>query len=366
MKQVVAFAVVGSCGLAAAAHGSLAQGTAAAPGGFVQAGAYPSTNGCVGSVYVGNDLTTLCGQGVDFHEQAFAGNGSASAAAANSAPGANGPLNQSISGSAGLGYVRVQGSNAYTDYANFANAVLDGGWNESFTVSHPSFSGQGGFMVFRLHARGQMHTEGLSGSAVVEVQPYKNHVRIPWNAYYAQEGSDVGSASGGNQFARWGLASYGLPDNRTVDASVTMSVPFTFGTPFTLGVYARGIAAQRSSGGFNGPSSDWLDFSTNGVEWAGITAVRDAGGAMVSGATVVSGSGIDWTPPLSSCDSIDYNGDGLFPDTADIDDFLSVFSGGACPTSTCGDIDFNNDGLFPDTLDIHALLSVFSGGPCLR
>ncbi len=67
--------------------------------------------------------------------------------------------------------------------------------------------------------------------------------------------------------------------------------------------------------------------------------------------------------PAALCDSIDFNGDGLFPDTQDIDDFLSVFSGGAC--STCGDIDFNNDELFPDTSDIDALLTVFSGGPCV-
>ncbi len=65
------------------------------------------------------------------------------------------------------------------------------------------------------------------------------------------------------------------------------------------------------------------------------------------------------------CDSIDFNGDGLFPDTLDIDDFLSVFAGGECPTGTCGDIDFNNDGLFPDTADIDSLLSVFSGGACV-
>ncbi len=65
------------------------------------------------------------------------------------------------------------------------------------------------------------------------------------------------------------------------------------------------------------------------------------------------------------CDPIDFNGDTLFPDTADIDDFLSVFSGGPCSTGTCGDIDFNNDTLFPDTLDIDSLLSVFSGGACL-
>lgn len=31
----------------------------------------------------------------------------------------------------------------------------------------------------------------------------------------------------------------------------------------------------------------------------------------------------------------------------------------------CDDIDFNNDALFPDTRDIDAFLSVFSGGPCL-
>ena len=65
------------------------------------------------------------------------------------------------------------------------------------------------------------------------------------------------------------------------------------------------------------------------------------------------------------CDDIDFNRDGLFPDTADIDDFLSVFSGGACSTGTCGDVDFNNDGLFPDTMDIDILLRVFSGGGCV-
>ena len=71
------------------------------------------------------------------------------------------------------------------------------------------------------------------------------------------------------------------------------------------------------------------------------------------------------TQPGNVCDSIDFNNDGLFPDTVDIDDFLSVFSGGSCSTGTCGEVDFNNDGLFPDTADIDSLLSVFSGGACL-
>lgn len=66
-----------------------------------------------------------------------------------------------------------------------------------------------------------------------------------------------------------------------------------------------------------------------------------------------------------TCDPIDFNGDGLFPDTDDIAHFIAVFGGAPCPTGTCGDIDFNNDGLFPDTDDIGALIRVFGGGPCV-
>jgi uncharacterized membrane protein len=70
-----------------------------------------------------------------------------------------------------------------------------------------------------------------------------------------------------------------------------------------------------------------------------------------------------WTS-APSCDSIDFNRDGLFPDVGDVNAFLSVFSGGACPTPSCGDIDFNNDGNFPDNGDIDAFLRVMSGGAC--
>lgn len=66
----------------------------------------------------------------------------------------------------------------------------------------------------------------------------------------------------------------------------------------------------------------------------------------------------------AQCDSIDFNRDGLFPDTQDVDDFRSVFAGGASSTGEHNDIDFNNDGIYPDTEDLAALLRVFAGGPC--
>lgn len=68
---------------------------------------------------------------------------------------------------------------------------------------------------------------------------------------------------------------------------------------------------------------------------------------------------------VPECDDIDFNNDGLFPDTTDIFDFLAVFSGAECPSASgCNDVDFNNDEVFPDTADLTAFLRVFSGGEC--
>jgi hypothetical protein len=67
---------------------------------------------------------------------------------------------------------------------------------------------------------------------------------------------------------------------------------------------------------------------------------------------------------IPTCDSIDFNGDGLFPDDQDLVDFLSVLAGGPCSTGTCTDIDFNNDCLFPDDSDLVSFLSVLAGGGC--
>jgi len=133
-----------------------------------------------------------------------------------------------------------------------------------------------------------------------------------------------------------------------------------------LGLAASSAAAQDNipwytidgGGGFCSGGEYTLEDGTIGQP--------DAGEMTGGGYTLLGGY---WnTTGNEPCDSIDFNNDGLSPDTADIDDFLSVFSGGPCSTAPvpgCNDIDFNNDLLFPDTADIDALLSVFSGGPCL-
>ncbi len=121
-----------------------------------------------------------------------------------------------------------------------------------------------------------------------------------------------------------------------------------------------------------------LGVSTNAINKTRLGVIKSATSDMLIAAWADGASGsadilaqninVDGTlgPAGPACDSIDFNADGLYPDTADIDDFLSVFSGGPCSNDpNCHDIDFNNDSLYPDTLDIDSLLSVFSGGACL-
>jgi glucose/arabinose dehydrogenase len=74
--------------------------------------------------------------------------------------------------------------------------------------------------------------------------------------------------------------------------------------------------------------------------------------------------GFDCTP-AGGCNDLDFNNDGVTPDTLDIMDFLGVFGGGACSNDpNCDPIDFNNDGVTPDNDDIEDFLRVFGGGEC--
>ena len=68
------------------------------------------------------------------------------------------------------------------------------------------------------------------------------------------------------------------------------------------------------------------------------------------------------SPCQVTCDSIDFNNNGVFPEDQDVIDLFSVLSGSAC--DTCNDIDFNNNGVFPEDQDIIDFFVVLAGGDC--
>jgi glucose/arabinose dehydrogenase len=65
------------------------------------------------------------------------------------------------------------------------------------------------------------------------------------------------------------------------------------------------------------------------------------------------------------CDTIDFNGNGAFPEDQDVIDFFNVLAGGDCSQgNTCNDIDFNNNNAFPEDQDVIDFFNVLAGGTC--
>lgn len=65
-----------------------------------------------------------------------------------------------------------------------------------------------------------------------------------------------------------------------------------------------------------------------------------------------------------NCDSIDFNGNGVFPEDQDVIDFFNVLAGGECSTNTCNDIDFNNNQVFPEDQDVIDFFNRLAGAEC--
>jgi hypothetical protein len=121
---------------------------------------------------------------------------------------------------------------------------------------------------------------------------------------------------------------------------------------------------------------DWNTIDTGGgpmvgagnLELNGTIGQHDAGVPLTGGGFELVGG--FWSAAIlaPACDSLDFNQDGLFPDSQDLDDFIAVLGGGPAACSnfpSCADIDFNNDGLFPDSTDLDLFIVRLAGGPCV-
>lgn len=336
MKKQIVAALCGVGLACAGAEAGISRTNVPFPGGFGQAAAFSNTNG---SISPGNDLQTMLGAPKDFQEAAFGPGGSTSVAAAYQ----SGQINNSVAATFGYGYLSADASDAFPDNAAFSAAAANGGWKETFTVSHPTLTGQAGYMVFRVHGKGNIVARNLTGSGYLTALAFKDNVLLTQNMYYDRGGSDLIGTT--DQYARWAHASFGTTTSRNFDGVTTFSVPVTFGTSFNLGVYAMVVAGQRSSGGLGGTSSATIHAEFN---WEGLVGIfNDAG--PVSGATVVSGSGKDWGGASGSCPS-DLNGDGLVDD-ADFTIFVVAYNILDCadPSMPAGcPADINGDGLVDD------------------
>ncbi len=278
--------------VSATASGAISQSTILAPGGFAQAGAYSSTNG--GGMTPGEDMAGNYGTPENFSEQEFTGASFAQVAAAYS----GGFISNTADATANLGAFRAFAQNSSPHDALFALGSATGGWKESLTVGNPALTGQAGYLVFQVRARGSLHTTGYPGSASLTFSPYLNQQLMVANPFYT------------NARGYWAIATDGFNAvaDSAVDAVVTFGAPITFGQPFTLGIYAIANAGMRSVSGTGLFGTGLSDFSSDGVTWNGIVNVLDAGGQSVAGSTITSGSGFDWTGPFTPYVGVEHPG----------------------------------------------------------
>lgn len=334
------------------AFGAISQSTITAPGGFVQAAAGPSTNG--GPGWPGGDWTSAFPVTADRQEGSFTGNNSVSRSASFSGSG----IVNSASGTAGMGTAEMNASNSFPSTAAFSAGVANGGWKESFVISHASFNGQAGTMQFTVQVEGRLDATGITGSAAITTTAYKDNAQLMSSPLASPGGSDVIGTD--RQYGNWAVATFfdGEVTGKTVFDTVTFAVPFTFGTPFNLGVYVNARAGQRSSGGFGTPSTANVQLTR--FRWGGIANIY-AGANPIAGATVSSGTGINWANPIepASCPG-DLNTDG-FVDDADFQIFAGAYNILDCadPSMPAGcPADLNGDG-FVDDLDFSVFAIVY-------
>jgi hypothetical protein len=258
------------------------------PGGFMSSCAAPSSPGAPrtpGVDFTGDFVSGHC------TVQYFTGNGSATTSDSYAA----GNISNATWGSVGIGHIHLSSNNSSPGNAFFAIAASNGGFEDHLTLHLPGQEGQTVYMLINMSASGTVSASGPAGSSQVEVTAYKNTTELGAGfSGYDRGNSDAFTTD--RQRVAWG-ASSGPNTSRVIDGHWTFSVPVVVGTPFDLGIYARGQSSQRSFGAISTISSTELDFS-HSVLVQGISGILVDGGLVSTGYTVEAASGLDWTHAL--------------------------------------------------------------------
>lgn len=200
------------------------------------------------------------------------------------------PVDATASGQATLGQIKLKAYSRATPAAGFAQAEATGGFMDVLTVNplNAADIGKSASFSFLLQVEGTLAGQGanfsFNSAAGFGIKPYIDNASLLPNG---PETAFNVSGQGQNNF----------PYNQTVNQSVLFTGTIVLGTSFELGVFARTIAGNASSGGVFQFNEATVDFSS-GLTWQGISAVTVAGNAVAY--TLGSASGIDWTQPYTA------------------------------------------------------------------
>lgn len=360
MKIECVVAVLGCGVLALSAAAGVSQATLAAPGGYIQTGAAPANAGTF--AWPGVDLApAFAAPGISYKEFVFAGDSLThrTVQAVTSDTAVSGV------GTSALGYTLVETTATFPNAAIGAGAAIDGGWSETLTITNPAHTGENGVVRFAVSVRAFLTAQGSNARTALRVAAYRNGVPLIQQPGFSPGESDPLVTT--QQYGNWELITdQPLADEfRIVRDEIVLAVPFTFGTPFTLGLSSLASSGTRTTLVAAGTSHAKIDDSR--VNWGGILGVT-INGQPVIGNTLTSSTGKDFGPsimPPSACAG-DFNFDGVVDD----EDF-QIFAAGynvldcddpsmtpGCP----GDMDGNN---IVDDEDFQLFVVAYNGVVCV-
>lgn len=215
----------------------------------------------------------------------------------------SGPLSATISdaqssafGTSGLGFLKGKVSTSIVNggfipkYSQ-AYAVLQ--WSEPLNVGAPGLDGTPGTMTFDISVTAAL---SASGSQLPDCTPVCTYADTFWRLSVSVDQQGPVVIGSGNRMANQMYVGDSLP------ALISYAIPMQFGAASEVRVLFEAFA---SAGGSPFPASGTVTASAavdfaNTVEWRGITAVLDGAGHPVTGYTVTSGSGTDYTGPITA------------------------------------------------------------------
>jgi hypothetical protein len=234
--------------------------------------------------------------------------------------------NNSATASATAGLIKLQSGNHGSFGDDFSGGGAQGGWNDTFIPLGGGPIGTTGLLAFTVHADGDLAANGLGASAQTFIEIYQDHGSVQpyadalhaaaYNKFLAlntgfNAALNHNSVAEGTILFGWdyemkpfGAVDYdnGSPDSLSThhlvtNEDVTFVLPVTWGTAFSLGVYAAVDASETSSGGSSAfPANDASADFHNTVFWTGdyYGLAADGTGPPLPGVRLTSASGIDY------------------------------------------------------------------------
>jgi hypothetical protein len=193
---------------------------------------------------------------------------------------------------AGYGWAKMGASAQLTGTGQEVDSVSQGGWADIVTIvpANPALNGTKAHLDFWLHMDGTLQiSQNLFDGPFAEMRV----------SAYSDRVIDVNNPGSDVQFALGNAWPAGGATTLVVNQTKLMSLSFTLGQSFQMGIYARASAWDGVPlGWFFGPnSSASADFS-NTFTWQGVNAVTVNGAPI--GFTMTSATGVDWLQPLSA------------------------------------------------------------------